>query len=146
MKTEFDRTFTCPRLHQFKHIMDGFIQLRLLIGRLSLFAKCQHVHHQIINPALVLFDHMPAFAYQLFIVIIETHIDQITATTNPLQNVLNMMAQGRNRLSHRRHPLGFDKRVLETMIFYGERRLSANRNQQPQLILTKTRCFFTRHQ
>ena len=78
--------------------------------------------------------------------IIETHINQITAPTNPLQNVLDMMAQGRNRLPHRSHPLSFDKRVLETMIFYGECRLSANRNQQSQLILTKSRRFLTRHQ
>ena len=69
--------------------------------------------------------------------VLETEVDQITPTSDALENVLDVMAQSGDRLTDCCEALGMNQGPLVPLPINCQRRLVADRHQQPQGLLAE---------
>ena len=74
---------------------------------------------------------------QLLIVIFQAKIDQVTPSSNTLQDVLDVMAEGRDRLPDGGETFCLHQRLMAPLTVDRQRRLPANRHQKPERLLGK---------
>ena len=71
-------------LHEFNNIVDRLIQIGQSELRLTLLAERKHVKDKIGNLAAIAIDHLPAFAKEFLIVILESLFDHVRAAFHAL--------------------------------------------------------------
>ena len=129
-----DAQFFRLGLQQFTNLGDRGVQRPLAQLGLPFLGESQQVEHQLVDPLLVPFDNSPSLADQLFLVPVEPHVDEVAPPANPLQDVLDVMAQDGGGLPDRGQPFRFDQRLLVVMVFDRQGRLPADRHHQPQQV------------
>jgi hypothetical protein len=138
-RAEFDSDsgFGSPRCGKFGDFRDDMIELSILQRRDSVLAETKHIHHEVIDAGLVAFHDSPALANQRFLFLIESHRDEMAATTDTLQNILDVVAEHCDCLAHRREPLGAKQSILELPRLKCKCRLPRNCDNRSQMLVCK---------
>src|SRR5262249_52901160 len=71
------------------------------------------------------------------ILLVEAEIDQVAAATDSLEDVLDVVGKGGDRLANGREPLGLDLVVIEDGVFDSQTGLVADCDHQHELVLAE---------
>ena len=124
-----------PGLHQLDDIADRLIEVGLDPFWLTFFGKGKHVQNQVRNAVLITIDDTPATANGIGVPPFQPRFDQIAPAADPLQDILDVMRQGGDRLSHRRQSFTLDQCGVVERILDRQGCLVADGGDQPQVVV-----------
>ena len=125
-------------LHQLEDVADGLVQVGQLEGRLAVLREREHVHDQVVDLGLVLLDDRPAAADDRFVLVVEAQVDQVAAAADALEDVLDVMREGGDRLADGGEPFRLDLVVVEDRVLDRQAGLVADRDHEHQLLLAES--------
>ena len=150
---ELDLLVLGAGLHQLDHVGDDFVEVRRLGHRLAFLAEREHVHHEGGDAFLVALDDVPALAHRgdgLFGeldvhlavadglgVVLDAELDEVTTAADALQDVLDVVREGGDRLADGRQPFGLDHGLVIGGVFHRQRCLVGDGDHELQVLLRK---------
>ena len=111
------------------------------IGRhrvgLALLAEGEHVHDERGDLVLIAGDNVPALLGDAEVLVLQPHLHQIASAPNPLEDVLDVMGEGGDRVPHRREALRLHHRGVVGGVFHGEGGLVADRDHELEMLVAE---------
>ena len=125
------------RLHELDDVADGLVQVGRLERGLAILGEREHVHDHVVDLGLVFLDDRPAPADDGVVLFLESQVDQRAAAVDALEDVLDVMGEGGDRLADRGESFGLDLVVVEDGVFDGQSGLVADGDHQRELLLAE---------